>query len=155
MDAAQPPGLGGEGAGLILRRPTLRECHFLLVPAGLPVADLEEAHLEHFLALEMGGQVVALGGVEVHGSFGLLRSFATDMQHRGLGLASRVLEAVELHAHGVGVDALYLLTETAGAFFQAKGYAACPRADAPPAIRMTEQFRCLCPDDADFLRKKL
>lgn len=133
----------------------MRECYALLVPAGLPIADLEDVSLKHFLGLEVGGQVLAIGGVELHGGTGLLRSFVTHPQHRSLGLASILLENLELHAHGVGVNRLYLLTETAGQFFRAKGYAACPRDAAPQAIRMTEQFRSLCPDDADFLMKSL
>lgn len=155
MDAAKPPGLESGSGGFALRRPTMRECYALLVPAGLPVEDLEEECLEHFLGLELAGQVVAVGGVEVHGSVGLLRSFVTDPQQRGLGMASILLESLELHAHGIGVNGLYLLTETAGMFFRAKGYANCRREEAPPAIRMTEQFRSLCPDDADFLSKQL
>jgi len=99
----------------------MRECYALLVPAGLPVDDLEEDHLEHFRGVEVRGQLVALGGVEVHGPVGLLRSFATESGHRGLGLASLILKAVEVHVTCVNADGSFLPNGTPVFLFKMDG----------------------------------
>ena len=51
--------------------------------------------------------------------------------------------------------AIYLLTISGAAFFERLGYAACDRADVPPAVRASQQFAVLCPASAAVMVKRL
>jgi len=54
-----------------------------------------------------------------------------------------------------GVDELWLLTIDADAFFVSLGYETRERSEAPEAIRNTEEFSGLCPEDAVLMSKQL
>ncbi len=56
------------------------------------------------------------------------------------------LEAVEL---------LVLLTQTAQAFFEGRGYLPTVRTDLPASIQQTAEFKSLCPANAVCLSKRL
>jgi amino-acid N-acetyltransferase len=101
------------------------------------------------------GDHVGVGGVEVHGSDGLLRSVVVERPLRGYGFGHALCEALEHEARADGVDTLYLLTTTAREFFVDRGFVAIDRADAPAAIRGTSQFSDRCPATAACLRKPL
>ncbi len=120
----------------------------LLRDAGLPHGDFAP-HLAHFLvAREPAGRIVGVIGAEVCGADALLRSLAVTPSHRRAGLGRRLLAALDSCAGAWGVARWWLLTTTADAFFAAEGFRAAPRADAPPAIASTGEFRGLCPSAA-------
>lgn len=98
---------------------------------------------------------VGVGGVEVHGTDGLLRSVVVERSMRGKGFGHALCEALEREARADGVDTLYLLTTTAREFFVDRGFEEIDRTDAPAAIRGTSQFADLCPATATCLRKSL
>lgn len=50
---------------------------------------------------------------------------------------------------------LYLLTDTAEAFFERLGYTRVARETVPLGIQQTEEFSSLCPDDAAVMKKEL
>lgn len=139
----------------IFRSPDAASVIALLAEARLPCADISEAMLEHFLGC---GERDALGGViglEVHGEFGLLRSLVVRPASQRAGHGRALVEALELHAAARGVEALYLLTETAARFFSKLGYQVVGRGEVPHAIRMTREFSNLCPDTAIVMFKPL
>ena len=149
----------------------------LLTQARLPTAGVED-HLETFLVVEadredaaagsgglpggdsgvdkdsgVGGSgnavsLVGVGGLEVHWRFALFRSLAVGAEHRRQGLASMICDRLEEDATRRGVSRVYLLTETAAAFFANRGYSVATRKDAPAEITATEEFTTLCPDSA-------
>jgi len=125
----------------------------LLDAAGLPVADVSEHFGQFVVAVDDG--VVGLGGLEVYGDAGLLRSVCVDEGHRGSGLGGRLCEMVESRARALGVRELYLLTTTAGTFFEARGYVRVDRNRAPASVQQTTEFQSLCPSTAACLVKKL
>ena len=124
--------------------------------ASLPADDLEPANLSGFeLALDGGSRIVGTAGLDIHGSEALLRSVAVVADWRGQGLGADLVARRETAARGAGVDAIYLLTTTADAFFRRLGYADTPRETVPSAVAAHAQFRSLCPASAKCLGKRL
>jgi amino-acid N-acetyltransferase len=101
------------------------------------------------------GSHVGVGGVEIYGTDGLLRSVVVERSLRGYGFGDALCEALEREARADGVDTLYLLTTTARGFFADRGFVEIDRTDVPAAIRGTSQFTDRCPTTAACLRKSL
>ncbi|WP_152039685.1 arsenic resistance N-acetyltransferase ArsN2 [Salinigranum salinum] len=143
---------------LRLRRATavdaLSDVETLLAEHGLPSADVRSTPDAFYVAFE-GSERVGVGGLEPHGTDGLLRSVVVEPSVRGEGYGGDLCAALEARACADGIDTLYLLTTTAADFFGARGYEPIDRADAPPSIRSTTQFADLCPTTATCMRKQL
>lgn len=120
----------------------------------LPSGDVR-AKPDCFYVATSGGDPVGVGGIEVYGTDGLLRSVVVEESVRGTGYGSTLVDALETTAHDDGVSALYLLTTTAAGFFAARGYDEVDRVEAPDAIRQTTEFADLCPDTATCMLKSL
>lgn len=127
----------------------------LLGASGLPTADLALPALAHFRVSRDGERIVAVAGLQPLGSAGLLRSVAVTPELRGTGLATRLVAALEGEAARMGITTLWLLTNTAEAFFATRGYTVLPRDAAPAALQDTAEFRQLCPDSAVCMQKSL
>jgi len=127
----------------------------LLDAASLPVADLTDAHMEHFFYCGPVHAPTGVVGLELCGRDALLRSLAVAPAQRGTGLGVSLTRHAEARAHARGVHSLYLLTTTAETFFKRHGYAAADRATAPEAIRATREFADICPASSAFLVKLL
>ena len=126
----------------------------LLDANGLPSEDVDE-HVPTFFVMEEGGRLTGVGGLEVLGRVGLVRSIAVDAACRGHGVGRSLYGAIESTARDLGLGALYLLTETAEAYFLALGYAGMDRSDVPPEIAGTKQFKGLCPASASLMARNL
>lgn len=124
----------------------------LLAANDLPVADLRRAPGQFFVA-RTDSEIVGAGGIEIHGSNGLIRSLVVAETHRGRGYGSALYDALEYHARANDVDSLYLLTTAASGFFADCGYRRIGREQAPTAIRETPQFTDLCPASATCMGK--
>ena len=122
----------------------------LLSEADLPTVGVAEI-LDSFLVIRDRGIVVAAGVVERHGDDGLLRSVVVEPGSQGLGLGKQIASALIASEN----RDLYLLTETAESFFSRLGFQLIPRNEAPPALRASEEFRCLCPESASFMRRSV
>lgn len=122
----------------------LSECE--LTPSGL--RDL----LPTCRVARAEGSVVGVVALEPRGGAALLRSLAVARGQRGKGLGSQLVAAARALADRLGALDLYLLTETAEAYFEALGFSSVPRAQAPPAIRGSDQFARLCPQSAVLMR---
>lgn len=127
----------------------------LLEAAKLPTEDLDAARLDGFLIARQDAAVIGSVGVERYGDVGLLRSLAVADAARDRGLGGRLTAAAEAQAVQLGIRSLYLLTTTAGAYFEGRGYRITARADAPPSITGTPQFSGLCPFSSTFMSKTL
>lgn len=139
----------------IIADPPATQVIQLLQECELPVSDLCEHSFENFLALGNEARLDGVIGLEIYGEDGLLRSLAvaSDVRHRGLG--KQLVRALEHHAQAQQLKRLYLLTETAALFFSKLGFETVARALAPAAIKSTQEFSTLCPDDAVLMRKVL
>lgn len=127
----------------------------LLHASGLPTADLSLPALAHFRVSRDGERIVAVAGLQAIGHAGLLRSVAVTPALRGTGLATRLIAALEAEATRMKLTTLYLLTNTAEAFFARRGYTRLPRQTAPAALKDTAAFTQLCPETAICMQKKL
>ncbi len=101
------------------------------------------------------GDVVGCAAVERYGENGLLRSVAVLPANRGQHLGHYLVAAAEAEAAEDGIASLYLLTETAEAFFAALGYENVDRADVPKEVLASDQFAKLCPSSAVAMRRHL
>lgn len=126
----------------------------LLDAEGLPTRDLQ-AKPGCFFVATAGGERVGVGGVEVHGAEGLLRSVVVAEDHRGQGHGTALCDELEAHARTAGIERLYALTTTAAGFFRRRGYDVCDGGSVPVQIRETAEFSELCPSTASCLRKRL
>lgn len=127
----------------------------LLATCGLPVADLEANHRIRFFAAVDGDDLIGVIGLETSPPVGLLRSLAVRTEKRGQGIGAALVAAAETAAQSSGVETLYLLTESAGAFFAGLGYAPLSRESAPIAVRSHPQFTTLCPASARLMTRRL
>ncbi|GGO33791.1 arsenic resistance N-acetyltransferase ArsN2 [Deinococcus humi] len=121
----------------------------LLTALGLPTAGVEE-HLGGVLLAEDGG-LLGLAGLERHGTVGLLRSVAVTPSARGQGVAAQLVDAVLDTARAQGVEAIYLLTTTAGTYFPRFGFTPVPRSAAPAALLASREFQDACPQSASLM----
>jgi N-acetylglutamate synthase-like GNAT family acetyltransferase len=126
----------------------------LLTMVDLPVEGVEE-HPENFFVIYEDDKLVGVGGLEVHGPYGLVRSVAVHptAQRRGVGRA--LFADIHQRALELGLRELYLLTTSAERFFSRLEFAPVPRKLAPEEIRRCAEFRDLCPDSAVLMRRKL
>ncbi len=120
----------------------------------LPGAEIER-HLDTLLVAREGERIVGCAAVELYGKAGLVRSVAVDLPHRGLGLGIQLTEAVLALARSHGVKTLYLLTETAAAFFPRFGFRSIRREEVDPAVRQAVEFTKACPSSAQAMRAEL
>lgn len=127
----------------------------LLEAAELATADLSPGLLERFLVARAAGVVVGAVGLEPFGRVGLLRSLVVHPSHRGLGLGGAMVAQLERRARVAGVEELYLLTTSAAAFFEARGYRPLDRSQVPSSVAASTEFRSLCPASAVCLCKHL
>ena len=126
----------------------------LLQSEKLPVGDIP-TQLEKFFVAINEGVVIGAAGVEAYGKCGLLRSVVVKSAYRKLKIAEQLVNEIENLGRNEGIDTLYLLTETAGAYFSKRGYQAMPRAEAPRSIQESSEFSHACPSSAMLMRKEL
>ncbi|WP_276254137.1 arsenic resistance N-acetyltransferase ArsN2 [Halomontanus rarus] len=120
----------------------------------LPSRDVR-SKLDCFYIGYDGADTVGVGGIEIRGTDGLLRSVAVERSARGKGFGTAICEALETEARAEEVETLYLLTTTAPEFFAEQGYAAIDRTGAPGPIQQTTEFDDLCPTTATCMKKSL
>ncbi len=125
----------------------------LLQSASLPVEDLSVDKLA--LVAEKDKKLQGVIGLELHGDCALLRSLVVAIDARGAGIGPALVTALESICQVNGAGELWLLTIDADVFFAKLGYLPRDRADAPDAIRSTEEFSELCPGDAVLMSKML
>ncbi len=122
----------------------------LLNENNLPSSDVAD-HLDHLIVAEDHDNLIAMGGYEDCGQYGLIRSFAVRPEYRGQRLAETIFAKLTEQARASGKQRFYLLTTTADAYFSRLGFVACHRDEVPDAIRSTQQFSDLCPASATVM----
>lgn len=131
----------------------LAQIRALVNAARLPSDDLSERSLGLFLVLEHGQVLQGVVGLERYGEAALLRSLVVADEARGRGYGRQLTTAAEALAQKSGVVTLYLLTTSAEAFFQGRGFRAINRDEPPSPIKGTAQFSALCPSTAIVMVK--
>ena len=119
----------------------------LVHDAGLPLDGLGDVPTDVFAAHDRD-LLVGVAALEHHGRHGLLRSVAVRAGRRGEGIGTALVAAVERHARAAGVDGLYLLTDTAAAFFAERGYEVIARSSGPAPVMASVEWATACGDTA-------
>ena len=122
----------------------------LLNISKLPSDDCED-HIKNFLVIEEKGKIIGVGGLEICGTIGLVRSMVVIPEHRGKGVAKNLYTLLEDRAHGLGIKTLYLLTESATEYFKSLGFIVQERSEVPVSVMETRQFKELCPSSATVM----
>ncbi len=128
----------------------------MLHEAGLPSQGVADIITDFRVVRNDQGRVVAAGVIEWHAEpdnepDGLVRSVVVDPAFRGQGLGQQLIDALKASTN----RDLYLLTESATDYFLKRGFKSIDRSLAPPALRASEEFRCLCGESAAFMRRSV
>jgi amino-acid N-acetyltransferase len=107
------------------------------------VARADDARLGGCIALETFGEAV------------LVRSLAVAADARNHGLGSALVARVLDRARAEGAREAWLLTETAGSFFAARGWAPADRDRAPAGVAGSVEFTSACPASVPAMRRPL
>ena len=126
----------------------------LLAAVDLPCQDIGE-HMPNFLLIENDGKLSGVVGLEVSGSFALLRSLAVKETERRSGLGKALVDKIISYAQLNNVEKIFLLTTTAEEFFRKRGFAAIEREALPAEIKSTEEFKSICPLSATCMVREI
>jgi amino-acid N-acetyltransferase len=126
----------------------------LLSAEKLPVDDLPPA-LDNFIVVIQDDEIIAVAGLEIYGSYGLLRSVVVRSDQRGKGFAGQLLKDIEDLARNKGLTEIYLLTETAPDYFKKKGYIQVTRTGVPFEVQQSSEFSHVCPQSATAMKESL
>ena len=122
----------------------LADIRALLRSSRLPAEDLDAGGVHAHWVWREAGRVVGTAGLDVVGTVAVMRSLVTDPEFRGQGIATALCDAAEDEARRRGVTAVYLLTESAAALFERRGYRTVDRATVPDGIARHRQFASGC-----------
>lgn len=126
----------------------------LLESQKLPFEDLPTG-LNNFYAAVEDDQVVGLIGMELYGSYGLLRSMVVHPEFRNRQIAENLVRQIEEKAASAGIVSMFLLTETAENYFSRKGYEKISREEVPADVKSSSEFSHVCPVSATVMKKHL
>lgn len=118
----------------------LDEVLALLAASGLGADGVAE-HITDFLVAREDGRLIAAAALEDYGVAGLLRSVAVVPDRRDWGLGRYLTHALIERSRRRGHGALYLLTDTAQAYFERFGFRPVGRSTVQPAVLASVQFR--------------
>ncbi len=126
----------------------------LLHQVSLPLDGVAE-HLSWFRVADVGASLAGVVGLEIYPEGALLRSLAVAPNHRNRGTATLLCDRIEAEATRHGVAEIFLLTETADAFFSRRGYVVAARVEAPQDIATTVEFATICAASARLMRRAI
>ena len=132
-------------------RPAIIE---LLKTEKLPVDDLP-GNFDHFFVALIDDEIAGAIGLEHYPPFGLLRSMVVRKNYRNQKVAAALVETLEIYATDLKISRIYLLTETAAAWFDKKNYQRVERTEVPDEIKQSTEFSSVCPVSAIVMKKSL
>ena len=113
-----------------------------LISNNLPDEDIP-LKIDYMFIGYVDENVVGIGGVEIYGKYGLLRSLVIKESYRGKGYGRALCKKLIEYAKLKAVREIYLLTDTAEKFFKKIGFEHIDRSNAPLDIRNTSEFTYL------------
>ena len=126
----------------------------LLCSSHLPSEDIV-GHIDNFVVIEENEKIIGVGGLEISGGVGLIRSIVVAPEHRGIGVGKKIFKLLEIKANDLGLNTLYLLTDSAEEYFRKLGFLTKDRTDVPLSVMETKQFKELCPPSATVMFRDL
>ena len=120
----------------------------------LPTDDIYNNSIRFFVARE-NDRILGLVGLEVHKPFGLLRSLVVLNEFKNKQIGKKLVEYLMTVSKSEEIKELYLLTTTADKYFSKFGFIQVEREQVPDSIKQTEEFKSICPDSAEVMKKQL
>ena len=114
----------------------------------LPSEDVAPGPNIFRVYLDPAGDIVASGGIEFYSGYGLLRSLAVAEAHRGKSIGQEVVNDLLHQAKTRSLREVFLLTETAPAYFRKLGFGDRGRDSVPEAVKKSSEFSTVCPTSA-------
>jgi N-acetylglutamate synthase-like GNAT family acetyltransferase/SAM-dependent methyltransferase len=151
MTAQVVTGIGS----LVIRRAEASDevaVRALLASAGLPTDGVRDQFGPSYALATRAGAVVGVAGVEVYGSWGLLRSVAVTPDAQGTGVGEALVRDRIGWAGGRGLAGMVLLTTTVPDFFTRFGFERIDRSAAPSKLMDSSEFASICPETAVVMR---
>jgi amino-acid N-acetyltransferase len=111
----------------------------LLRSSNLHADDLD-INRDLLVAYVEDGQMMGTGGLEIYGSYGLLRSLSVKLGTRGKALGTALTNYLVDEARSRGLKGIYLLTENARGFFQRKGFVDITRQEVPAELHASSEY---------------
>jgi arsenate reductase len=124
----------------------------LLQENDLPTEDVDPGR-QLFWVIKDAGALAGEIGLESWGEYGLLRSMATRTSSRNKGIATQLVNGLFDYAQKAKLKEIYLLTETAAAYFERRGFQKISREVVPEAVKQSKEFSHLCPSTAIVMKK--
>jgi amino-acid N-acetyltransferase len=94
------------------------------------------------------GKLVGSGGLEFYSTYALLRSVAVEESQRGQAIGKEIIQDLLGRAKEKSVQEIFLLTETARDFFLKRGFVDITRAHVPAEVKLSSEFKSVCPVSA-------
>ncbi len=126
----------------------------LLAEENLPTTDLNPL-LENFFVTIENNETAGVIGMDRYGNKGLLRSAIVKAAYRNTGIATALINQLFVHAKEQGVETLCLITNTAGKYFEKKGFEKITRNEVPETVLQSKEFNGLCPESSVIMFRKL
>jgi amino-acid N-acetyltransferase len=125
----------------------------LLKEEKLPFEDIFSGP-DHFFVAVIDTIVIAAIGLEQYDQFGLLRSLVVKDTYRNRRIANKLINELIMKAKNIGIQRLYLLTETAMDYFKRNGFEIIKRSEVPEALLNASEFKFACPKSAIVMTKQ-
>lgn len=122
----------------------------LLAALKLPLDGFVD-HVTAAVVARAGGDLVGSAALEIYGKSALLRSVAVAAAVQGTGVGHRLVESALTLAQEMGIEQIYLLTETAAGFFPRFGFRTIDRATVDNAVKQSVEFTSACPASATVM----
>ncbi len=126
----------------------------LLKSVSLPIEGVRE-HLDRFLTLQEGEELVGVVGLEIYEDKAILRSLVVNRNRQGEGYGRMLTDKIIQQARSEKILEIYLLTETAETFFARFGFETISRGLVDNKVKNSIQFQHLCPESVPCMRLKL
>jgi amino-acid N-acetyltransferase len=132
----------------------LEEICKLLAQEQLPTSDIKNGAQQFWVAEDEDG-IAGNIGLESYDDVGLLRSMIVAGSKRNAGIASALVEQLLTYAYGKGLRKIYLVTNTAEAYFERKGFRKITREQVDEKLLVSAEFNGLCPASSVIMMKSL
>jgi amino-acid N-acetyltransferase len=126
----------------------------MLTAEKLPTADLPFV-LDNFFISKHNDKITGAAGLEIYADYSLLRSLVVSKDFRSRGIATGLMLYIEQIAALKKLKAIYLLTETASAYFEQRGYQKIERTAVPLPVQQSSEFSQVCPQSAIVMFKSI
>lgn len=109
----------------------------------------------HLFNVKFNEEVIGYFGFELFTDQALFRSMVVVPGARGKGYGKLIWQQAKLRLTEIAVKDVYLLTNSAAAFFSKQGFIEIKRDSVPTTIAGTTEFKEFCPSDSICMKFNL